>query len=144
MKLIGRMFKNFSDNIEVKNKLKSQGRAKFFDSVNHALDGINYTVSHERNFKVELVMMVLVLVAGIYFKISNIEWVVLLLTIASVLTLELINTGIERCVDLVTKEYHELAKNAKDIAAGAVLVMSMFAVCIGIVIFLPKILVMFR
>ena len=73
-------------------------------------------------------------------KVSIIEWGILVLVISMVLALEMINTAIERCVDLVTKEYKELAKNAKDIAAGAVLVMSMFSVVIGIIIFLPKIM----
>lgn len=128
------------DNIKIRKRLKLQGKTKFKESMNHAIDGINYTAEHERNFKIELFMMVAVLIAGIYFKISKTEWLILLLTIGNVLTLELINTGIERCVDLVTKDYHELAKNAKDIAAGAVLIMSIFSVCVGIIIFLPKIL----
>ena len=59
---------------------------------------------------------------------------------AMVLTLEIINTSIERCVDLVTKDYRDLAKIAKDVAAGAVFVMSLFSVAIGICIFLPKII----
>ena len=54
--------------------------------------------------------------------------------------LEIVNTAIERTVDLVTKEYEELAKIAKDVAAAAVLVMSMFSVVIGIIIFLPKLI----
>lgn len=140
MKLIDKVRNN---NI-VKKELKFQGRSKFLNSVNHAIDGINYTIEHERNFKIELVMMVFVLVAGVYFRVSIVEWLILLLTIALVLTLEMINTGIERCVDLVTKEYHDLAKAAKDIAAGAVFIMSIFAVCVGVVIFLPKILELFR
>ena len=55
-----------------------------------------------------------------------------------VLALELVNTAIERTVDLVTKDYHDLAKAAKDVAAGAVLIMSMFSVIIGLIIFIPK------
>ena len=140
MKLIDRI----KSKKNIKNILSSQGKSKFKDSVNHAMDGINYTREHERNFRIELFMMGLVLMAGIYFNISSIEWLILLLTIALVLTLEMINTSIERCVDLVTKEYHELAKNAKDVAAGAVFIMSIFSVCIGIVIFLPKIIELFR
>lgn len=128
------------DNIRVKKRLKSQGKTKLLESMNHALDGISYTVYHERNFKIELFIMVVVLMAGVYFKVTKIEWIILLLTISSVLTLELVNTSIERCVDLVTKDYHELAKNAKDISAGAVLVMSLFSVCVGIIIFLPKVM----
>ena len=75
-------------------------------------------------------------------KVSILEWVILVLTIGIVLALEMVNTSIERAVDLVTKDYLELAKNAKDIAAGAVFIMSIFSVVIGILIFLPKILVM--
>ena len=136
MKLIDKIRKNN----EIKKKLKQQGKSNFFESVGHAIDGIGYVANNERNFKIELFMMVLVLFAGVYFRVSKIEWVILLLTIACVLVLELINTSIERCVDLVTKDYHELAKYAKDISAGAVLVMSIFSVCIGMVIFLPKII----
>ena len=140
MKLVDRII----GNIEVKKQLKNQGRTKFSESVNHAIDGISYTIEHEKNFKIEMFFMVAVLIAGIYFKVSKVEWLVLLLTTSSVLTLELINTGIERCVDLVTKDYHDLAKAAKDVAAGAVFVMSIFSICIGIVIFLPKIIEMIR
>lgn len=130
------------DNIKIKKRLKLQGKTNFLDSMNHAIDGLNYTVSRERNFKIEITIGILVIIAGFIFKVSKIEWIILLITIASVLALELINTSIERCVDLVTKDYNELAKNAKDVSAGAVLMMSFFAFCIGIIIFLPKILEM--
>ena len=130
------------DNIKIKKRLKLQGKTKFNDSMNHALDGINYTIEHERNFKIEIIIAMVVLLAGFFFKVSKVEWIILLLTIASVLALELIYTSIERCVDLVTKDYHELAKNAKDVSAGAVLLMSLFSAGVGIIIFLPKILEM--
>lgn len=130
------------DNIKIRKRLKLQGKTNFVDSMNHALDGISYTVEHERNFKIEIIIAFLVLIAGFYFKVTKTEWLILLITSSSVLTLELINTSIERCVDLVTKDYKELAKNAKDIAAGAVLIASIFSVCVGIIIFLPKILEM--
>ncbi len=124
----------------IKERLKIQGKGKFKDSVKHATDGLNYTILHERNFKIELTFAILVCIASIIFKVNTTEWVVLLLTIASVLALEMINTAMERCVDLVTKEYRDLAKIAKDTAAGAVLVMSIFSVAIGISIFLPKLI----
>ena len=138
MKLLGSLLRNIS----VRERLKKQGKTNFWDSMNHAIDGINYTSGHERNFKIEIVFAIFVIIAGVFFKVSKIEMVVLLLTVASVLSLELINTSIERCVDLVTKDYQELAKIAKDVAAGAVLIMSIFSVFIGIIIFLPKILLM--
>ena len=124
----------------IKEKLRLQGKGKFKDSVKHAMDGIDYTMSHEKNFTIELVFAIMVCLASIYFKISIIEWAILLITIAIVLALEIMNTAIERCVDLVTKEYEELAKIAKDTSAGAVFVMSLFSVAIGICIFLPKII----
>ena len=138
MKLIDKII----DNIKVRKRLKLQGKTSFIDSVNHALDGISYTVEKEKNFKKEIIMAIIVMIAGFYFKVSKTEWLILLLTISSVLGLELINTSIERCVDLVTKDYKELAKNTKDVAAGAVLITSIFSVFIGIIIFLPKILIM--
>ncbi len=140
MKLIDRL----KNRRHVKEKLKLQGKGKFSDSVGHAINGIDYTVCHERNFKIELFIAVLVCILSFIFKVSIIEWVVLLLTIAMVLVLEIVNTSIERCVDLVTKEYSDLAKVAKDAAAGAVFVMSVFSVFIGICIFLPKLIAFFQ
>ncbi len=132
MRLIGKM--------KVRKLLKSQGHAKFRESAGHAMDGISYTVSHERNFRIEIIAACLVTAFSYFLKVSVIEWCILLLTISLVLVLEMVNTAIERTVDLVTKDYYELAKNAKDVAAGAVLVASMFSVVLGILIFLPKII----
>ena len=132
MRLLGRK--------KIRDILKKQGKSSFNESLGHALDGIEYTINHERNFKIELFFAIAVTIMSFILKVSIIEWGILVLVISMVLALEMINTAIERCVDLVTKEYKELAKNAKDIAAGAVLVMSMFSVVIGIIIFLPKII----
>lgn len=130
----------FIDRMKVKKLLKRQGQAKFKESASHAMDGISYTISHERNFRIEITAACLVTIASYLLKVSIIEWGLLLLTISLVLTLEMINTAIERTVDLVTKDYHELAKNAKDVAAGAVLIASMFSIILGLLIFLPKII----
>lgn len=120
--------------------IKTQGREKFSKSVGHAIDGIEYTINKERNIKLEILAAIIVSVAGFILKITLTEWLVMLLVISMVLSLELINTAIERCVDLVTKDYHDLAKAAKDASAGAVFMMSLFSIIIGIVIFLPKII----
>ena len=136
MRLIGRM--------KVRKLLRSKGHAKFLESVSHALDGIAYTASHERNFRIEIMAACLVTVFSYFLHVSVIEWCILLLTISLVLVLEMVNTAIERTVDLVTKDYYELAKNAKDVAAGAVLVASMFSVVLGILIFLPKIILLLK
>ena len=133
MKLLGRF--------QIKKILKRQGKSSFKDSVGHALDGIEYTMTHERNFRIEILVAILVTIASFVLKVSLIEWGLLVLVIGIILALEMINTAMERCVDLVTKDYKELAKNAKDVAAGAVFVMSMFSIVLGIIIFLPKIMI---
>lgn len=120
--------------------LKTQGKEQFTKSVGHALDGIEYAVNHERNLKIEIFMGIVASIMGFLLKISIIEWVVVMLLIAVILALELINTAIERTVDLVTKEYRELAKVSKDMAAGAVLIVSIFSLVIGMLIYLPKII----
>lgn len=128
-----------------KNKfLKTQGKEQFNKSLGHALDGIEYAINHERNIKIEIFISILVSILGFLFKINIIEWCIIIITFSLVLGLELVNTAIERTVDLVTKDYYELAKNAKDVAAGAVLIVSMFSVVIGIIIFLPKVINMVK
>lgn len=136
------MLTKLKDRIKLKRRLKLQGKSSFLESVGHALDGIEYTAMHEKNFRIEVIFAIFVSIMGCLVKVTIIEWCVLVLTIAIVLALEIINTSIERSIDLITKEYKELAKIAKDASAGAVLVMSMFSVVIGIVIFLPRIIEM--
>ena len=120
-----------------------QGRESFNKSVSHALDGIEYTINHERNIKIQILFGIVACILGFLLNISIIEWAIIVFVIAMVLSLELVNTSIERAVDLVTKDYSELAKVSKDVAAGAVLIMSLFSVIIGLVIFLPKIFALF-
>ncbi len=135
------MLTKLRDKIKLKKRLKLQGKTSFTESMGHALAGIEYTANHERNFRIEITFAIIASLLGFLLKISIIEWGILVLTIAMVLSLEVVNTAIERSVDLVTTDYKELAKIAKDTSAGAVLIMSMFSVVIGILIFLPKIIV---
>lgn len=132
MRLLGRL--------KIKKILQRQGKSSFSESVGHALDGIHYITGHERNFQIEIACAIAVTFASFLFKVNILEWCILILVIGMVLALEMVNTAIERCVDLVTKDYKELAKIAKDVSAGAVLVMSLFSVILGIIIFLPKII----
>lgn len=89
-------------------------------------------------------MMILVLIAGIIFKISFIEWIICFILFALVISLELVNTAIEATVDLVTKNFNIQAKKAKDTAAGAVLLVAIFSALIGFMIFIPKVLLLFK
>lgn len=85
-----------------------------------------------------LLAMVLVVIAGVLTNISQVEWLVIVIFIVGVFALELMNTAIERVVDLVTEEFHPLAKQAKDLAAGAVLVFALGSVVAAVLIFIPK------
>jgi len=120
--------------------LKSKGKRTFKGSVKNCLDGISYVTKNEKNFKREIALGIIALTLSYILKIDKIEFIIVLTMICLVLTAEIINTAIERAVDLVTKEYHELARIAKDVSAGSVLVTSTFALIIGIIIFMPKII----
>lgn len=120
--------------------LKSKDKRTFKGSVKNCLDGISYVTKSEKNFKREIALGIIALILSYILKIDKIEFIIILTMICLVLTTEIINTAIERTVDLVTKEYHELARIAKDVSAGSVLVTSIFSLIIGIIIFMPKII----
>ena len=120
--------------------LKSKDKRTFKGSVKNCLDGISYVTKNEKNYKREIALGIIALILSYILKIDKIEFIIVLTMICLVLTTEIINTAIERTVDLVTKEYHELARIAKDVSAGSVLVTSIFALIIGIIIFIPKII----
>ncbi len=103
----------------------------------YAFRGIGKAVKSGRNFRIMLVCFVLVVAAGFIFGISGWEWIAVLLSSGSVLALEMINTALESLTDLATAKHHPLAEKAKDIAAGAVLVLSLAALAVGLIIFLP-------
>ena len=109
-------------------------------TLSYGFNGILYTLKHERNMIIHFLVMILVIIAGIVFKITFVEWGVCFVLFALVLSLELMNTALENVVDLVTEEKRAKAKVAKDAAAGAVLVAVIFAVIIGVSIFLPRLL----
>ena len=109
-------------------------------TLSYGFNGIFYTLRHERNMVIHFLVMILVIIAGIVFKITFVEWGICFVLFALVLSLELMNTALENVVDLVTEEKKAKAKVLKDAAAGAVLVAALFAVIIGISIFLPRLL----
>lgn len=111
---------------------------KFFLGFKFAFDGIIYTVKTQTNFRFHITAMIWVLLLSLFYDFSGTEYAVLFLTISSVLTLEAVNTAIEKAVDLCTEEQHKLAKAAKDAAAGAVLIAAIFSVIIAFFIFWDK------
>lgn len=109
-------------------------------SFSHAVDGFKITYLLEHNMKIHLSVSLLVIIIGLFFKLNNIEWIVLVFTMGLVISAEILNTSIEYLVDLATEELNWNAKNAKDTAAAYVMVLSITAVVIGSIIFMPKII----
>jgi diacylglycerol kinase len=104
----------------------------------YAFDGIVYSFLSQRNMKIHSVAAAGALIAAWYAGLSPVEIAVLVLAIAGVFTAELFNTAVETVVDMVSPEQHRLAKVAKDVAAGAVLVMAIAAVLVGWLLIYPR------
>lgn len=106
-------------------------------SFKYAGEGFWTAVKEEPNLLFHLFTAAIVLTLGAYLKISKIDWMILILTIGLVISVELTNTAIEAVVDSFTKDIHPGAKKAKDVSAAAVLVISFAALLVGLLIFLP-------
>ncbi|NQP35999.1 diacylglycerol kinase family protein [Streptococcus suis] len=120
-----------------KNRWKNR---ELMASLDFAVSGLITAFKEERNMRKHAVSAILVILAGLIFQVSVTEWLFLLLSISLVIAFEIVNSAIENVVDLAS-DYHfsMLAKNAKDMAAGAVLFVSGFALLTGLIIFVPKI-----
>ena len=119
--------------------MKKEKKDPLYQSFGYAFQGIFTCIRKERNMKIHCAVAVLVVIAGAIFQISAIEWCICLVLFGLVMALEHVNTAVEAVVDMVTEEYHPLAKIAKDTAAGAVLIAAIMAAIAGCIIFLPKI-----
>lgn len=108
---------------------------RFIKSLSYALAGIKVAVGEQRNVQIHLTIFLLVVAAGLFIDINHSEWLAVILASSIVISTEMINTAIEKVVDLASPEIHPIAKKAKDIAAGAVLVAVCFAVIIGLLVF---------
>jgi diacylglycerol kinase (ATP) len=117
--------------------------AKVIKSFRYALEGLKYTVVTQRNMRIHFLVALGVLVLSLYLPLSKLEVLLLFVAIILVIFAELINTAIEKVVDMVTEEFHPLAKIAKDVAAGAVLLTAGLAIVIGISIFYPYLNLLF-
>jgi diacylglycerol kinase len=109
-------------------------------SFKYAFDGIVHTFKTQPNLRIHVTVAFLVLIASWFLRVSPLEWLILLFTIMWVITAEMINTALESIVNLITHEFHQEAKVAKDVAAGMVLVGAIGSVIVGIVIFVPYLL----
>lgn len=111
---------------------------KVLHSFRYAVEGIIYSVKTQRNMRIHYFVALVVLIMGFMVRLSTIELAVLFFTVSLVISMELVNTAIESAIDLITDKYHPLAKIAKNVAAGAVLVSSINAIAVGYVLFFDK------
>ena len=106
----------------------------------YAFKGIKYSVSTQHNFQIHIALAIIAVLLGFLLKITALEWVSIIIVIGLVLAAEIFNTSIEELVNLVSPEKNKKAGITKDLAAGAVLILSVTALITGIIIFLPKII----
>ena len=122
--------------IDTKEEFSILKRAKSFT---HAGRGVTLFLKTTHNTWIEIAIFLITVVLGVYFGITHIEWMILVLTGGFVLTAEAFNTAIEIDINLTSPEFHPYAKDTKDVAAGAVLISSVMAVIVGLFLFIPYI-----
>lgn len=111
-------------------------------SFGYALQGLKYCFYSEKNFRVQLCVAIIAFVGGLYFRISSNELLTILFCSALVLSLEMINTTIEKLSNEISQTINPVIKQVKDIAAGAVLLSAVISFIAGIIIFFPKIVLL--
>lgn len=111
----------------------------FIEAFKNATAGVFYSIKTQKNIKIQLLIAIVVIFLGFIFKLNIIEWLFIIFSIMFVIATEVMNTAIETTVNMYTSDYNELAKIAKDVAAGAVLIASINSVIIGCIIFFNKI-----
>jgi diacylglycerol kinase len=113
-------------------------RGSFFDSLRHAFDGLLYTLRAERNSRLHLFAAAVVVAFSLWLGLDTVEWALIIASIALVFAGEMLNTVAELTIDLITEEHHPVAKYAKDVAAGAILVAAIAAAAIGFLVLGPR------
>lgn len=130
--------------MDLKDKKVAPGKnRRYIDSFRYAFKGVQTVFQEERNMRTHVAAGVTIFILGLFLPLSQSDWLWLFLASFLVIVMEIWNTAIENLVDLVTDEYHPLAKKVKDMAAAAVLISTMFAVCTGLIILVPKLIDLF-
>jgi diacylglycerol kinase len=110
----------------------------FLKSFSYAFEGIAHVVVTQRNMRVHLTVAIVIMLLGLWLGITTIEWALIALTMGVIFAAEMLNTVVESLVDLMSPDHHPLAKVAKDAAAGAVLLLAIFATLVGLFILGPR------
>jgi diacylglycerol kinase (ATP) len=115
----------------LKNRLKSFRNASM---------GLKMLIVEEHNARIHLFAAIVALILGVFFKVSTFEWIVIILSIGLVISVEAINSSIERIADFISPEYNDKIKSIKDISAASVLICAFTVLLIGCIVFIPKII----
>lgn len=113
-------------------------RRTIIDSFNYAVSGIITSLKTEKNMKVHYIIAIITIILSLFFDFTRIEFLILLFAISLVVVAEMINTALERVVDLITEDFHPLARMVKDVAAGAVLVAAINSIIVGYLLFFDR------
>jgi len=124
---------------EERKRFSIVARAKSFT---HAFRGIGILIKSTHNFWIHIFFAIIVIFLGLTLRASHIEWILLIFAMGFVMVSEAFNTAIEIDIDLTSPNYHPYARDTKDVAAGAVLISAITAIIIGLIIFLPKIILL--
>lgn len=120
--------------------MKDAKNNKFKASLNCAMRGLKYVVRNERNFRIELIIATFIIFLSIVLGIKIWEFIIVIFLITWILVTELMNTVVERVVDILEPRIHPFARLIKDIAAGVVLISALMSTLVGLLIFLPYII----
>ena len=104
----------------------------------YALQGFLWAAKSQLNLRIHIFMTITAILLGMFLKISYYEWMMVFSVIFTTLVLELINTSLEQTTNAITTDYSPILKHAKDVSAAAVLIYAMYALLVGIMIFVPK------
>src|SRR5277367_3175936 len=119
--------------------MSSRRRPTIFDSFNYAFEGIIHVLRTQRNMRIHFAVATIVLVLALVFGVSKIELIALLISITFVLISEMLNSAVEGAIDVATSSFDPMAKLAKDVAAGAVLIAAINAIAVGYLVFSGKV-----
>lgn len=122
----------------MKTLLKSHHPVRHIKSFHFAFKGITHTIVNEPNFRIQIAITLSAFIAGLHYKITNIEWGLLIISMGMLLSAELTNTVVEEVTDNFVKEFHEGARIIKDVSAGFVLITALTALAILFLVFCPK------
>ena len=118
--------------------------AKLKKSFRYAFLGLKYSINENQNIKIHIIIAIFVLIFGLFLGLTRYELFAASLLIVLVISAEMINSAIEEVVNLLVDQHNEHAKIAKDVGAGMVLLISIFAIIVGAFIFLPHLLILLK